>query len=124
MPNVYKRKHNKPKISDQDIAKAINKIKSEGKSIRSAAKEIGMHESTLRDKMKVKRLKTQGGQLSIPHESEKELAMMLDLKAKWGFACSRDEVKDLVRDYVKANKDKSTTIGEYLTNYCKFKVRH
>ena len=46
-----------------------------------------------------------GGQIIIPEEYERELAVNLELKAKWGFAATRDEVRDIVSQCVKANKE-------------------
>ena len=63
-----------------------------------------------------------GGQTGIPEESERELAFLLNLKAKWGFAASRDEVREIVQEYVTANKEKDTPEGEHLRKFCRFKV--
>ena len=91
-----------------------------GLSIRKAAKEIGIHEWTLRDRMK--RTREVGGLTSLPEDSERELAFLLTLKAKWGFASTRDEVRSIVAEYVRDNIESETEIGEYLRKNCRFKV--
>ena len=59
---------------------------------------------------------------SLPQENESELAMMLTVKAKWGFGSTRDEVRQLVHDYVVEAKTKDNPIEKHLKKYCQFKV--
>ena len=58
---------------------------------------------------------------SLPKESEDELALCLQAKARWGFESTRDEVRDFVREYISNNKGTDTELGRYLDIHCKFK---
>ena len=60
-------------------------------------------------------------QTSLPRESEIELAECLTIKARWGYASTREKVKELVEQNVKENKDKENAIEEHLRKYCQFK---
>ena len=120
----YKRKNpDKIPIDENKVRDAIHKVKAGSISIRKAALEIGIHEWTLRDRIKrgAPKLK-EGAHTSLPYESERELQRMLEVKAKWGYAATKDEIMDLVQTYVLENKDKDTELGEYLQKYCQFKV--
>ena len=123
MPRGYKRKKEKVRVNEDKVKNAVAKVERGEKSIRKAAKEAGISEWTLRDRIK-RGLpkKKEGGQQSMPEESETELAVMLRLKSKWGFASSRQEVIELVQDYVNHNKGKDTPVGKYLEKNCRFKV--
>lgn len=123
MPNKYIRKDKAKSraINEQTYKNAVALVES-GKSIRSAAKETGISEFGLRYRIKTRNMKSIGGQQSLPDVSEAELYKLLALKSKWGFASTRQEVKELVCDYVKSNKTLETPLGDYLRKYCKFKV--
>ena len=115
----------KRKIKDVDetlINEALSKVEA-GTSIRTAAKEASVDEKTLRNRMKKGAPLKSGGHLSLPVDSEKELALMLCIKAKWGFALTREQVYDLVQQYVRANKHSDTDLGKYIRAHCRFKVR-
>ena len=115
-----------------DIDAALHSVR-EGSSIRRAAKRIGMDESTLRKKIKRQKvpleeieclevIEQRGVKRSLPEEAEVSLAAMIRLCARWGFGLSGNEVKDLVRDYVAANREAETEVGAYLRRSCQFKV--
>ena len=97
----------------------MNKVRKSLISIRKAAKEIGISEWTLRDRMKrgTPVLK-EGSRTSLPEESERELQK----KAHWCYAVTRQEVLDLVQWYVMENREKYTELGKYLEQHCKFKA--
>ena len=64
-------------------------------SVRAASKNFGLHEATLRDKLKHADSPGgwHGGVTAIPEKEESQLAHLLALKSKWGFATTREEVK-------------------------------
>ena len=121
----YKRK-NPPRIplDEEKIRDAIERIKDARISKRKAAKEVGVSEWTIRQRMKNPGFvpAAEGGHTSLPYESERELHKMLEIKSSWGYAASKDEVNDLVAAYVKENMNKNTELGDYLRKYCRFKV--
>ena len=85
----------------------IRKARSGAISKRKAAKEIGVSEWTVRDRMK-KDTPVQKEHMSLPYESERSSKIMLEIKAKWDYATTRDEVTDLVQSYVNENKPKDS----------------
>ena len=48
---------------------------------------------------------------------------MLNVKAKWGFVADREEMDEMVQDFVQANKDADDPVGEHIRKCCQFKVR-
>ena len=122
MVRKYIPKRKNPAVSKDKIDEAIRKVKEEGQSIRSAAREIGIDESSLRGKIKNKPRGPPGGRTSLPHESERELALVLSMKAKCGFSSTREEVRSLVAKYVECNINSNTEVGNYLRKHCRFKV--
>ena len=61
-----------------------------------------------------------GGQLSLPEGSEEELAVCLRIGARWGFACTRGEIVDLVLECVNASFGRPTELGDCLRRCCGF----
>ena len=87
-------------------------------SVRAASKNFGKHDVTLRDKLK--HANSPGGWhggVTAIQEKESELAHLLTLKSKWGFASTREEVKCLVQEYVQANKNLDTPVGKNLWKF-------
>ena len=114
--------------ADEDKVKdAILKINAGSISIRKAARELKVSEAMIRYRMKRitkgRPIQQRAGPQSLPPESERELALMLNVKAKWGFAADREEVAELVHDYVQANKDADGPVREHIRKCCQFKVR-
>jgi len=126
MPRKYVKKKNRNPVSDEKVQTAIHKIQANNLSIRKAAKTIGVDEKTLRNRIKTlnnnSELKKVGGQQALPDKVEEELAHLLSIKAKWGWASSTEEVRDLVGEYVNANLEAEGEVGDHLRRFCKFKV--
>ena len=110
------------KITERQYTDGLSKVAA-GSSIRQAAKDCRMSEFSFRRRLKAPLEQGQhlGTPMSLPEASERDLAVVLTIKSKWGFALSRKEVQDLVEEYVQLNKRKNTELGRYLTKYCKFK---
>ena len=138
MPRHYKRKtisnesrQREKKHSQANLDNALHMLKS-GLSIRKASKASGLSESTLRYKLKALKVPIdelqhmpnvqRGNKSSLPVEAEISLATMARLCARWGLGLDSDAIKQLVAEYVSTNKEKDTEIGQYLRQYCRFKV--
>ena len=125
MVRNYKKKKEQANVN-RDKLKQVKALVSNGMSIRKAGKQLGLHEASIRRHLKAekenKTIGTVGIKTALPENSEEELALMLTLKAKWGFASSREEVKSLVQDFVRKVKGTDTPEGGHLAKYCKFKV--
>ena len=63
----------------------------------------------------------EGRKRSLPKESEDELALCLQAKARLGLGYTRVEVQDIVKDYISTNKGMDTELGRYLDIHCQFK---
>ena len=141
MPRNYKcktistdGKQREKKHSQVDLDNALHML-NDGSSIRKASKASGLNESTLRYKLKALKASKvpiselrhmpsvkRGNKSSLPVEAEISLAMMARLTARWGLGLDSDAIKQLVAEYVSANREKDTDIGQYLRQYCRFKV--
>ena len=130
MPRKYKKKNKPSYIDDVKVKDALAKIIKGEVSIRKAAKTATVSEFALRKYLKRYRDDlgsfercSSGGHTSLPERSERELAFCLNLKARWGFALTTDEVKRIVYEYVSFNYESETELGSYLRKYCRFKVK-
>ena len=122
MVRKYKPKGRRP-VDELIMESAIEMVKA-GASIRSAAKNYGLHEATIRVRMKRETPSAKlGGTIAIPEDEEANLAYLLTLKSKWGFASTREEVKCLVQEFVQSNRGKDTDLSKHLDKFCRFKVR-
>lgn len=125
MPRNYikKRAANAPSKEKFELVKDLL---DKGISIRKASKQIGMPPTTIRRYLEMEKKNKEicktGTKTSLPEESERELALMLSIKSKWGYASSREEVKTLVHDFVRSVKGTGTSVGDHVVRYCKFKV--
>jgi len=126
MPRTYTA-NNARRFSQQDIVAAMQAVETGTSSMRKVARRFHMSEAHLRKNIKHKKnlemtpRRTVGNPLNLPEDSEKELAVLLTIKSKWGFASTREEVCELVQDYVKINITKETPLAEHLRKYCRFK---
>lgn len=130
----YKRKiETKPhRTVNQETLDTILRLVKDGKSIRSIGKEVGRNESTVRTLLKrnascsggITKMQpqTSGMKRTIPIEEERILAQMIRIRAKWGYGMSRDNIKDMVGEFVTQEKGKETPLGAHLQKYCHFTV--
>ena len=118
MVRSYKPK--KPKDANKaDKIKLATDLLKEGMSMRQACQSAGISRTVvyrwLQSKKQNKPLKTRAGNpTSLPEECERELNVLLTLKSKWGFACTRQEVKELVCDFVTEVKELDTEHARYI----------
>lgn len=104
MPSTYKKK----KIlqyTEEDLANAISEVNENGSSMYAAAKKYQIPTTTLYDKIKGNfNTNVVGRPVAIPLELESQLANAIRILEKWGFGLSREEVLNVVADFVKCNK--------------------
>lgn len=101
MPKKYIPKPKK--YTKEDLDKAANLVRSEGFSIRTAAKAFGIDKSKLSRYINKKNLTKQGRKTSLSLDVEQDLASKLVTMAQWGFALTKLEVKNAVQTYVQEN---------------------
>lgn len=108
-------------MPDSDTLKLAKNAYHSGKlTLRDAAKMFKVDKSTLSRRItKGSPIKKGGGQLSIPKNSELELADCLKVKARWGFSESTgiSEVTEHVKLIVNANIAQRNELGDYLKKY-------
>ena len=79
-----------------------------GDSIRAAAKKFGVSESNIRRRKKLtsdgKELVGSGKNTILTKEQETELANCIGVLCNAGFSPCRNEIKDLVKEYVTIHK--------------------
>ena len=101
----------KPKSNKEDIIKqALHTIR-DGSTIKGTARRFNIPESTLRHRMKMlangKELVGSGRKTALTPDMERDLAHCIQTLCNAGFSPSADEVKNLVQDFVIANKLKT-----------------
>ena len=110
-----------------DIENALAEIR-QGKSIRSSAKKYGIAESALQNRMALlregKEMMGSGRRTVLTQEQESSLSKCIDTLCNSGFSPSADEIKNLVRDYVRSNHIKTPFKEdrpgrEWFTNFLK-----
>lgn len=107
MVRNYKRKKEKPSWTKEDLSKAVEDVKNHKLSGYEAAKTFNIPRTTIIDHVTGRRgqkSSTFGRPPILSAEIEKKLSDNLHVMEKWGFGLSRQEVIELVADYIKANK--------------------
>ena len=108
MPVVKKVKR---KWLEADLKKALEDVKSNILSIRTAAKTYGMTEGTIRLRLKKEKdgkdYIGSGRRPTLDQRTETELARVVRVMCDLGFSPTRGQVKDLVAEYVKEWKLKT-----------------
>ena len=92
----------------EDMTKALECVRKDGMSCYKAAKEFGIPEQTLRDRLKGKVADdaTAGRPTALTKEEEDEVAATCILFAEWGFGIGKEEVLGVVGEFCKKTKRK------------------
>nr|WP_253308816.1 hypothetical protein [Rickettsia endosymbiont of Ceutorhynchus assimilis] len=101
MPRKYIPKPKK--YTKEDLDKAAKLVRTEGFSVRAAADAFHIDKSKLSRYMNKKNSTKQGRKTSLSLEVEQDLASKLITMAQWGFALTKQEVKNAVQTYVQEN---------------------
>lgn len=117
MPRYYERKTQKAKWTEEQLQKAIYAIQ-QGAKIRETARTYGIHEATLRTRMKAgdSNGPALGRKPTFTVEHEKELAQHIIIMAKLFYGVSCIQLRRLAFEYAEANKitnnfDKSSRLA-------------
>ncbi|CAF2000862.1 unnamed protein product [Rotaria magnacalcarata] len=119
---TYKKKN--PGVNADNVKEALKAVENKIMSQRAACKAFNVTRKTLYRRLKEKHHLPNypaGMKSSLPFDSEVELAVALTTLAKQGFALTRTEVRQLVKEYVEKHKEDNNQIGEHLCKYCQFK---
>lgn len=101
--NNIKKKEKKYTCSKLNCA--INSVRNESISIRSAAKQWNIPRTTLRSHVRSKNpIQSVGRPLALNQNTEKSLVAVLALAAEWGFPIEVNDVRYLVQDYLNSNQ--------------------
>nr|CAI5847916.1 unnamed protein product [Callosobruchus analis] len=103
MPRNYMKK--RKNYSDQDVADAETEIREGKSSIRGAAKKFKINATYeyLYRRLHNLHQGVQGRRTALSQSDEEALANSVKIMAKWGFPLTKDELKNVVCDYVTAN---------------------
>lgn len=107
MVRNYKRKKEGPSWTKETLLKAVEAVKHNKISGYEAAKTYNIPRTTIMDHVIGRRGQkslTLGRPTALPPDTEKQLADSLHTMEKWGFGLSREEVIDLVSQYIILNK--------------------
>lgn len=126
MPRKYikKVKH----YTEEDVEKAVKEYKeSKGQlSIRSVALKYNLDKSLLSRRVLGQVLQKRGRKTALSHDDESKLAKHIKDLAKWGFALTSREVKQIVSEYVQLNeiqnpfsKNKNMPGKDWFSNFVK-----
>lgn len=105
MGKIYKRKP--LKYEDETISKAINDIKKKKLSICKAAALYNINKTLLIRRLHGKGMQKRGRKPEFQLEEEENIAMCLKKLSQWGFGFSRQEVLDVVHEFVCINNLKT-----------------
>lgn len=115
MVRVYKRKTNRGEGSSwskDDLRNAMDDVRSGRLTQKQAAETYSIPKSTLQLKLNgwrgraVTETVSGGGgrKLALPIATEKRLVKYLNVLNKWGFGLSKNEVLDVIQEFVRCNK--------------------
>ncbi|KAL0819258.1 hypothetical protein ABMA28_008498 [Loxostege sticticalis] len=107
MPRTYVRKKIKP-YTPEGLAEALQKIKNGELTITTAAEKYSIPKATLSENLHSKYSRPTAGRPTIfSSEEEERLADSIKVMEKWGFGLSRQEILEIVAEYVKVNEIKT-----------------
>uniref|UniRef100_A0A6P7F9H0 Uncharacterized protein LOC114327114 n=1 Tax=Diabrotica virgifera virgifera TaxID=50390 RepID=A0A6P7F9H0_DIAVI len=107
MPRTYIKKKQPPTYSLEDIERAVNDIKNGNTTYRQAKERYGIPISVIFHRIKGRKVYLYrigvGRPTVLSPEAEKQITTCLIARAPIGFPCNKEELKQLVSEYVKAN---------------------
>ena len=110
MPKGKKGEVKRHTWSEEDNKNALSDV-STGSSVRSAAKRYGMSEGIIRHRIIMEKegrnLIGRGKTTTLDKETEASLARCIGTMCRLGFSPTREQIKELVYEYVSQNKIKS-----------------
>lgn len=106
MPRNYTRKSNKASYSRQKIEDAVRAVRNGEMSGYKAARVYNIPRMSIMDHVHGKRVKskTLGRNTALSQEIETKLASYIHIMERNGFGLSRDEILEIVSNYVTQNK--------------------
>ena len=119
MPRNYAKKLRR--YNENDVKKALASIRG-GSSILKASRTYGMSDHMLRDKLKKLEkgeslASLSGRKPAIPAETELKLSQCIAVLCNLGFSPTREEILNLVRDYLNANNINISTFKDNRPGY-------
>lgn len=106
------------------LTKAISEVVNEKKSIRTVAEKYKISKSVLARKIIDPVAKKRGRKVALSLKHEQELSKHLNILAKWGFPLSKEDVKNVVREFVE-QQELSTPFrnnkpgDDWFRNFCR-----
>lgn len=105
MGRIYKRKPQK--YDDDALSNALKSIREKRLSISKAVKEYNIDRSLLSRRLHGKGIKKRGRKTEFQSHEEEKLATCLRKLSQWGFGLMKEEVLNVVQEYIKKNDIKT-----------------
>lgn len=105
MVRNYKKKE--PKYAREVLDKAITEVTVDKLSIRVVASKYNISKSVLARLVLDRSVKKRGRKTAFTPDQEKQLVKYISILSKWGFALSRKDVLEVVKDFVESNDIKT-----------------
>lgn len=111
MPRNYKKKTVGPSYSLEDLARAVSDVENKNKTFRQAEEFYSIPKAVIYHRIKGRKVSVHkmgaGRAPCLPPEVEIELENCIKAKSRMGCPCTKDDVKNIVAEYVKAHNLKT-----------------
>ncbi len=103
MPRKYIKKR-KQKYSKEDLAAALDDMKTGTVSLNTTAKKYDIPKSTLSDHLNNKHILACGRPPRLTREEENEIKETCLVFSEWGYGLGKKEIMSVIHDYLKSKK--------------------
>ncbi|KAJ8938752.1 hypothetical protein NQ314_011349 [Rhamnusium bicolor] len=111
MPITHVRKRPMPTYSPQDLINAVNDVLNKNKTCREAEELYGVPIAVIFHRINGRKVPIEklgaGRPPVLDTDTENQIVLCLIARARMGYPCDKEELKDLVSEYVKANNVKN-----------------
>lgn len=108
MPRNYVKKRQGPYYSVQDLAAAVHDVQNHNCTYRQAFERYGVPITVIYNRINGRKCpidKIGAGRATVlTKETEEQIALCLKARSKIGLPCDKEELKDLVAEYIKSNR--------------------
>lgn len=111
MPRIYNRKKPAPTYTLEDLQNAVADVSTNNLTYRQASARYGVPVSNIFNRIKGRKIAEgkvgSGRKCELQPHVEDDIAKCLEERAKMGYPCSKDELLQLIQNYVLENKIKT-----------------
>ncbi|KAK9720646.1 hypothetical protein QE152_g21928 [Popillia japonica] len=107
MPRTYIKKRSGPDYSLADVAAAVHDVENRNCTYRQASERYGVPVAVIYNRINGRKVSLEklgaGRSIALSLETEEQIVLCLKARSLIGFPCDKEELKDLVGEYVKVN---------------------